>query len=308
MSERPLCLFSGNAHPALAARIAQTLGQPLSGRVLDRFPDGELRVALNDDVGGRDVFIIQSLSAPVGDHLLELMLLADAAKRSHARSVTGVVPYFAYARQDRREGAGQPLGSAVLARTVGSALDRLVVVDLHSPSVEGAFPVPVEHVAALHLLAEHVRAGDAPKVVVSPDLGAVKRAERFARAIGAPLAFVHKTRTSGKDVQVGGLVGDVRGAAPIIVDDMISTAGTIEATARVLVEHGCEPEITVCATHGLFVGPARERLKNLPIRRIVVTDSLPAPVDFPVTIESVSIAPTLAETIRRLHNGGASSS
>lgn len=305
MNPTDVCLLSGTAHPALGESLSQVLGVPLAKRILDRFPDGELRVHLEEDVRGRDVFLLQSVCAPVGDHVLELLLLADACRRSGAARITAVLPYFAYARQDRREGSGDPLGAAVLARTLGEAVDRIVTVDLHSPAIEGSFPVPMEHVSAMPLLQQHLGTAGGQRVVVSPDVGGLKRAERFARELGAPVAVVHKSRLSGAEVKAGGLVGDVQGASPIIVDDMISTAGTIEAAVHVLLDQGCAPHITVCATHGLFVGPARDRLAKLPLERVVITDSLPPPADLPVPLETASIAPLLADTVRRLHADGA---
>ncbi len=297
----PPLVVAGSAHPKLATELAARLGTQVAARIGERFPDGEWRVRLGDDVRGRDVFLVQPLCLPVGDHLLELLLLADACRRSGAARVCALVPYLAYARQDRRGGEGEPLGARVIASLLSEAVDRAVVVDLHSPAVEGGFSISVEQVDPMTALAAHVGPG-AGDVVVAPDLGAARRAERFARALGKPVAIVHKTRLTGSEVEARGVVGDVRGLVPILVDDIISTAGTIEAATLALREAGAADGLTVCATHGLFVGPARERLSRLPLRRLIVTDSLPPPErDFPVPLEVVPLAPVLAPLVERMH-------
>lgn len=294
-------VLGGTSHPALAEAVARAVGVEPAARLIDRFPDGEHRVQLQTEVRDQDVFIVQSLRAPVGDHLLELLLLSDACRRAGAARITGVIPYLAYARQDRRDVTGVPLGARVVADVLDRALDRAVLVDLHSPPVEGCFSIPVEHVSAMSLLAEAVRDHAPNAVVVSPDLGAAKRAERFARSLGLPVAIVHKSRLTGTDVAASGVIGEVAGHAPILVDDIISTAGTVEAAVRVLLDAGATEEITVCAAHGLFVPPAVRRLQPLPIRRIIVTDSVPPPTGLPLPMETVSLAPLLAETVRRIH-------
>ncbi len=297
----PLVLC-GSAHPDQGVALARGCeGASLVQRTLEAYPDGERRVRLLDDVRGRDVFVVQTLAVPVGDHLLEALLLADACRRAGAARVSALVPYLAYARQDRRQAPGEPLGARVVAESLSRAFDRVVAVDLHSPAIESGFSVPVEHVDAMELLAAQVgsAAGD---VVVAPDLGAAKRAERFARALGLPVALAHKSRLTGTDVETSGLVGDVRGRRPILVDDIISTAGTVAAVARELLDRGCRPEITVCATHGLFVGPAAERLQGLPISRVVVTDSLPQNAKgLPVPLEVVRLGPLLGGRVERIH-------
>jgi ribose-phosphate pyrophosphokinase len=297
-----LVLLSGSSHPALAADVAQALGVPLSRCTIERFPDGELDVDLHDRVRGVPVFVVQSLHAPVGEHLLELSLIADACYRSGASSVTAVVPYLGYARQDRRDAGREPLGARVMADLLGAShLERLVCLDLHSRAVEGCFPLPVEHASAIPALTEHLKARlPSNAVIVSPDLGAVKRAEALARPLGLPVAIVHKQRLSGADVKAQGVVGDVKGRHPVLVDDMISTGGTLVAAAQAVLDEGAEGPVTVVASHGLFVGPANERLSKVPLARVVVSDSVPrpGPVDFP--LERVSCAPVLASVVQRL--------
>lgn len=297
-----MTLLAGTSHPALAADLAAELGVPLGELTVERFPDGELDVDVQAPVRGRDVFLLQSLHAPVGEHLLELSLIADACARQGAASVTAVVPYLGYARQDRREAGTEPLGARVVAELLAAGrVDRVVCLDLHSRAVEGCFRHPVDHAAAVPALGEHVRAGlPSPAVVVSPDLGAVKRAEAFARPLGLPVAVVHKHRLSGAEVEAQGVVGEVRGLHPVVVDDIISTGGTLEAAVRAVLAAGAVGPVTVVASHGLFVGPAGRRLAGLPLARVVVSDSVPAPAAAPFPLERVRSAPALAAVVRRL--------
>lgn len=295
-------VFGGTANPALAKAISELLGSPLGRLQVERFPDGELQVELGEDVRGRETFLVQPTAAPVGERLLELALLADALRRSGARRITAVVPYFGYARQDRRETGREPLGARVVADWIAGSVDRVVAMDLHSSAVEGCFRLPLEHVSAVEVLARRL-GGAAGQVVVSPDMGAVKLAERYARLLGLPVAVVHKHRVSGAEVSAHGVVGEVKGLRPLVVDDMISTGGTVAAAIEVLLSAGCAPEVTVAATHGLFVGPSVERLRGLPLRRVVTTDTVPPPSGLPLPIEVVSVAGVFAEAVRRLSQG-----
>ncbi|HEY0880966.1 MAG TPA: ribose-phosphate pyrophosphokinase [Archangium sp.] len=295
-------LLAGSSHPALARELARELKLPLGKLELARFPDGELDVQLREDVRGAEVFVVQALTHPVGEHLLELSLISDVCRRLGAASVTAVVPYLGYARQDRRVSGHEPLGARVVADLmVAGRVDRVVCLDLHSRAVEGCFPRSVEHADAVPLLISHVKSHlQTPAVVVSPDLGAVKRAESFARPLGLPVAVVHKQRLSGAEVKAMGVVGDVAGRHVIVVDDMISTGGTLVAAVQTVIEHGAKSPVTVVASHGLFVGPAVERLAALPLARVVVTDSVPAPANVRFPLERVGSAPALAEVVRRL--------
>ena len=295
-------LLAGSSHPELANTLSAELKLPLGACHVVKFPDGECDVQVIENVRGADVFILQSLHAPVGENVLELALLTDACHRAGAARVTAVVPYLGYARHDRRESGTEPLGARVMAELlVASRVERVVCLDLHSAAVEGCFPQPVEHVSAVPLLVEAVRAKmPANAVVISPDLGAVKRAERFARPLGLNVAVVHKQRLTGSDVQAQGVVGDVKGLHAIVVDDMISTAGTLVAAVNAVIAAGAQKSVTVVASHGLFVGPASERLATIPLERIIVSDSLPGPVNPSFPLERVSCAPVLASVIRRL--------
>jgi ribose-phosphate pyrophosphokinase len=301
---RPLSLLSGTANRPLAEAVASALGLPLSPATVSQYPDGEIRVELGPpvDVRDRDVYLVQPTHAPVGEHLLELMLLADAARRSGAARITAVMPYVGFARQDRRVAAGEPVGARVMADLLGSgALDRLVAMDLHSRALEGCFRFPVEHVSALDAMIDELRPdGGVKRVVVSPDLGAVKLAERYAASLGVPVAIVHKQRLSSSEVSAHAVIGEVRGVSPIVVDDMISTGGTVAAAIEALLAAGCSPDVTVAVTHSFLVGPAVERLRKLPLKRLLTTDALPVAEGLPLPLEKVSVAPILADAIRRL--------
>jgi ribose-phosphate pyrophosphokinase len=299
----PLTIFAGSANVPLAAAVAEQLGVPLGDRRIHRFPDGELHVELQESVRGHDVYLLQPTTPSVEAHLLELLFLADACRRAGASQCTAVVPYFGYARQDRRASGREAVGARLMADLLAAGgLQRLVAVDLHSPALEGFFAFPVEHLSAVALLAEAVRPALAPNtVVVAPDLGAVKLAERYARRLHLPMAIVDKERLTGEEVRVRRVVGRVAGCPALIVDDMISTGGTVQAAIQALLAADASPEVTVAATHALLVGAAVERLRTLPVRRLVATDSTAIPADLPFPCQVVSLAPLLAETIRRLH-------
>jgi len=296
-----LTLLAGTANPALAEGVAAELGVPLGEREAFLFPDGELHVEIVASVRGHDVYLMQPTSPAAETHLFQLLLLADACRRAGAARLTAVMPYVAYARQDRRATGREPVGARVMAEVLATGgLDRVVAVDLHSPALEGVFTVPLEHLSAVSLLAAALRP-PTDGVVVAPDLGATKLAERYARLLDLPVALVHKRRLSGDRVTVRGVTGDVRGRTPLMVDDMITTGGTIEAAITALLEAGCNRNVLVAATHGLFVGEAVRRLAALPIRDLVVTDSVASSPAGELQVRRVSLAPLLAEAIRRLH-------
>lgn len=296
-------IVAGSANRALAAAIADALGAgPVPGAV-DRFPDGELRPVIGH-VRGEDVYVVQPTGPPVGDNLVELLFLLDACRRGGAGRITAVVPYFGYARQDRRGRAGEPVGVRVVADTVSTAgAHRLMVVDPHTAALEAVCGIPVEMLSAVPVLAAALTAlavpGDA--VLVAPDLGAVTLAERYAAAVRRPVAVVRKTRVTGTTVYAQELVGDVDGRPTVIVDDMISTGGTIEAAARAILNRGGAPAIAVAATHGLLVGDALDRLARLPIRRVLVTDTVARPAAPRPPLQCESVAGLLATAIGRLN-------
>lgn len=300
-----LTLLAGSANRPLAQMIAGALRLDLGRLTINRFPDGELHIEIGESVRGHDVYLIQPTSPPVGEHLLELLLLADACRRAGAAHVSAVVPYLGYARQDRRTTGREPVSARVVADLLQTAgINRVLAVDLHVASLEGFFHIPLEHLTAVPLLAEAARpnVGD-NGVVVSPDLGAVKLAESYAARLGLPVAIVHKTRLSGQEVRAERIVGDVRGRRPFVIDDMVSTGGTIEASVNALLAAGCIPEVTVATTHGLLVGTAAQRLSALPIRRLITTDSVQRSAELSFAIEVVSLGPLVGEAIDRLHTG-----
>jgi ribose-phosphate pyrophosphokinase len=297
-------ILSGSANYGLAEAVATTLGVELTPRTIERFPDGELNIEIQQSVRGCDVYLIQPTSPPVDEHLFELLLLADACRRAGATHLTAVIPYFGYARQDRRAHGREPVSTRLVADLIAaSAIHRVVVVDFHSRAVESAFAIPVEHVSAIPILAEAVRPSiQKDAVVVSPDLGAVKMAERYAKLLNLSVAIIHKSRISGAEVVVQRIVGDVRQKEILVVDDMITTGATIEKATKALLEAGClSSGIKVVASHALLVGNAAERLGQLPIERIFVSDSVPRTERFPLPLQVSSLAPLLAETIQRLH-------
>lgn len=299
-----LKLLSGSANLPLAEDIAAALGVRRAGLLLERFPDTELHVEIQESVRGADAYIVQPTCPVVDESLMELLFIGDACRRAGASHLTAVIPYFGYARQDRRSRGREPLSVRLIADLIGaSGFQRVLAVDFHSQAVESAFAIPVEHVSAVSLLAEAARPSIGESaVVVSPDLGAVKMAERYAKLLDLPVAIIHKSRISGEDVRVQRIVGEVYDKEVLVIDDMISTGGTIEKAIKALLEAGCVPSrVKVSATHGLFVGPAVARLGALGIERIFISDSVPAPKLFPAPLHVVSIASLLARAIERLH-------
>ena len=304
-SERPVAVLAGSAHPALAEGIARALEVPPGQSRCERFPDGEMQVDVEPgSVEGRDVIVVQPTSAPASEHLLELLLLADACRRAGAISISAVVPYFGYARQDRRKRPGEPIGVRVVAQLLATArLERIATVDPHSDVTEASLEVPMEKVTAVPLLARALvertahYAGGA--VIVAPDLGAAKLAREYARLLSLPVAVVHKVRTSGTDVSIERVAGEVRGRRPIIVDDMISTGGTIVAAAAAVRAEGSDGDLIVAATHAVLVPGALDRLRAGGVRELIVTDTLaPSPSEPWTTV--VPVAPLLADVVRRV--------
>lgn len=297
-----LRIVSGSGNPDLASAVANHLGVASNGCTIERFPDGEIRPTV-ENISGADVYVIQPTGPPVNEHVVELLLLLDACRRARAARITAVVPYFGYARQDRRNAQGQAIGSAVMTEAIIAAgAERLVVVDPHATGLEAQCRIPVETLTAVPALCGQL-AGDWPHgaVVVAPDLGAVKLAERYAAVLGGQVAVVRKHRQSGAAVTALDIAGDVRGRPAVIVDDMITTGSTISAAARQLRARGATSDITVAATHGLFVHAAASDLGGLGLRRVVVTDTVAAQ-HTTALISVCTIAPTLATAIASLHS------
>lgn len=295
---RPL-VVSGAAHPDLARAVAAAGAFETESATVERFPDGELHVTVDERVAGTHVHLVQPTGAPAERHLLELLLLIDACRRAGARAITAVVPYFGYARQDRRTTTGEAVGLRVVVDMLAAAqVDRIVTVDPHAPTLEAIATVPVSQLTAVPRLARELASSlPADPVLVAPDLGAVKLAERYAAVLDLPVAVVRKTRLSGMEVQADQVVGAIEGRTPIIVDDMVSTGATIQAAARVLAAAGAREGMLVAATHGVFSGSVADVLDRLPIQRILVTDTLPDVRDRLPSADVVSVADLLADTL-----------
>jgi ribose-phosphate pyrophosphokinase len=302
MAARPM-LMAGHAHPSLAKDVANHLGLPLAPAKIERFPDREVHIELLENPRERDVFFLQPTSPPPDDHLFELLALADATRRAGAARVTAVVPYFGYARQDRRTSGYEAVAARLVADLMMAAgIQRLVTLDLHTDAIEGFFTVSVDRLTAVPALAEAIRRVlPQSGIVVSPDLGAARLADSYARILNLPMAMVHKMRAGPEAVTATRVTGDVRGRTPIIIDDMISTGVTIEAAAAAVADAGADNRgLIVAATHGLFVGACTERLGGLGIQHLFVTDSVDAGVVTGLTVERVGVAPILADAIRGL--------
>ena len=297
-----MMVFAGPASLRLGAEVCELLRVAPASYDCRRFPDGEIEMEILESVRGRDVFLLQATSPPVEQHLMELLLLADACRRAGAARLTGVIPYFGYARQDRRTHR-RSLGARVAANVLATAgFDRLMLIDAHTPAIEGFFDMPIDHLTAVPLLAGAAAASMRDNsVVVAPDLGGVKRAREYARLLDVPMAFVHKTRLSGAAVETHGVIGDVRNQLPLIVDDMLSTGATIDAAVTALRAAGALEPMTVAVTHALLVGHARDILRRLPLSRLIAGDTVPLGQPAEPHLEITSVAPLIATAIRRDH-------
>lgn len=299
-----IALIGGSSHPRLVEQISEILGIKPVDTLLTRFSDGEIRVQINESVREKRVFIVQSLCNPANDHIMEMLLLADAAKRASAKEVNLVIPYYAYARQDRKDQPRVPISAKVLANLIQSVgADRVIVVDLHAEQIQGFFDIPVEHITALPLFAEYLKNQNIEDlVIVSPDAGGAKRANKLAKKLGAELAIIYKMRPRPNAVEVFDVIGNVEGKNCVIVDDIVDTAGTLVAAADMLLQKGAK-SVRACITHGVLSGPAVERINNSKLTELVITDTIPTD-DKPIKIKKVlPIAPTVAEVIRRVVKG-----
>ncbi len=297
-----LKVLSGSANPDLAARVARELGIELTGIELGRFPDGEVALRLSESVRGGNIFVLQPTSPPVNDHLMELLLMADALRRSSARQINAVIPYFGYARQDKQTKGREPISAKVVADLLERVgVHRVITVDLHAPQIQGFFNIPVDHLSAVRLFAEYlVREGlTRDAVVVSPDAGRAEEARRLSNLLELPMAMLAKRRTGPTTTEVTYVIGEVRGLRPILIDDIVSTGGTIRRGLEALLQAGARPQAVVMATHPVLVGPARENLAHEGIERVVFTDTIP--LDENPGYVVLSTAPLLAEAIRRVH-------
>jgi ribose-phosphate pyrophosphokinase len=299
-------IFAGRANVALATSVAVEMGARLGACSVERFPDGELSVRLDEPVRRREIFIIQPTSPPVNDHLIELLAFADACRRASAAHITAVMPYFGYSRADKRHGRREPITASMVAALMQAVgVNHVVTIDLHAPQIEGFFHIPVDSLTTAPVMVEALRPGLPPDiVVVSPDAGRVRMATEYARLLGAPVAVLHKERASGVETRITRLVGDVRDRPCLIIDDMISTGGTIAESVEALLDAGARPEIIVAATHGLLLAGAREKLARAVTREVLVTDTVAPPAhDWP-QLRVVSVAPLIASALRRYLSDG----
>lgn len=301
-------IFSGNSNPKVAQQIAKVLGLPVGKSEVKQFADGEISVSINESVRGSDVFVIQSTSAPVNDHLMELLIMLDAFKRASAGRITAVMPYFGYARQDRKAKARDPISAKLCADLLTAAgADRVLTMDLHAAQIQGFFNIPVDHLMGTPLLAPYFGsrfAGSARDelVVVSPDLGSVGRARKFAERLDTSLAIIDKRRPKANVSEVMNIIGDVRDKKVILVDDLIDTAGTLCNAAQAIVEKGGAKEVYACATHGVLSDPATERIAASCIKELVLLDTIPLPPHKALDkITMLSVAPVFAEAIARIY-------
>lgn len=296
-------IFSGNANPSLAKKICKELGTNLGQSDASTFSDGEISVFINETVRGADVFLIQPTCPPVNENLMELLILIDALKRASAGRVNAVIPYYGYARQDRKTKARDPITAKLVANLLTKAgADRVISMDLHAGQIQGYFDIPVDHLLGVPILADYFKGTiDKETVVVSPDLGGVTRARNFASILDLPIAIIEKRRPKANVSEVMNVIGDIDGKNVIIVDDIADTAGTITKAAKVLKDFGAQRVYAAC-THALLSGPAIERIENSVIEKFVVTDTIPLTEEKRIDkIEIVSVAPLFAEAIKRIY-------
>jgi ribose-phosphate pyrophosphokinase len=301
ITKKTMRLYSGRSHPALAEDIAGHLGVPLGEANVRDFPNGEIHCRFGENIRGADVFIIQTHCGSVNEAVMENLIMIDAAKRASAKRITAVCPLYGYARQDRKAEGREPIAAKLVADLLSTAgASRMLSVDLHSGQIQGFFDKPVDHLTAMPVLLDYIEEEcDGDIVVVAPDAGRVKVAERYSQHLGADLAFVHKRHIKGKsdEVEARGVIGDVAGRHCVIIDDRIDTGGTIVAAADILKEHGAT-EVWAMATHGVLADPAIDRLKNSEIMKVVITDTVPIPDDKQLDkLEVLSVAKIIADAI-----------
>ncbi|MCC6421425.1 MAG: ribose-phosphate pyrophosphokinase [Gemmataceae bacterium] len=301
-----LKVFSGRANIPLAEKIAQVLGDPLGRITLQNVPDGETWCRIDEDVRGRDVFVVQPTCPPVNENLMELLIILDSLKRASAARITAVLPYYGYARQDRKDVGRVPITAKLVADLITVAgANRVLTLDLHAAQIQGFFDVPVDHLHASPVICDYIRSLEIPSrdfVVLSPDEGSIKRALSFQKKLGGAIAIVDKRRSSATETRQANLIGStLENKVTVIFDDMISTAGSVVGAATVARANGAR-EVYACATHAVLAGRALETLRDAPLRQIVVTDSIPLPPEKqPPRMKVLSVAPLLADAIKRIH-------
>ena len=307
--QKSMAIFSGSVSPELADKIADQLGVDLGSVKLEKFSNGEIYARYLESVRGADVFLIQSVAGEhVNDALMELLIMADAAKRASARTITAVITHYGYARQDRKAAAREPITAKLVANLISTeGINRVMTIDLHQGQIQGFFDMPVDHLTALPILADYFKSKNIPKdkiCVVSPDVGRAKAAKKLSDMMEADLAIMHKGRPGHNKAEITALIGDVDGKVCIINDDMIDTGGTIVAAAATLKANGAE-KVYICCTHPVFSGPAYERLENAPVEEVVVCDTIPVPLEKQTgKIKVVSVAPLFARAIANVYSNG----
>ncbi len=299
-------LVAGTANEPLAQKIAAYLNLPLCQRTIKQFTDGEIYVAGEENMRGADVFILQPTSPPVNDNLMELLILIDSMKRASAGRITAVVPYYGYARQEKKDAPREPITARLVADMIEVAgAHRLVTVDLHAGAIQGFFNIPIDHLTTLYMVANHYRSQDlTDSIVVAPDTGRAKAAEKLAGALDLPMAVLHKHRPAQQVAEVTHIAGELTGLRPIIFEDIVSTGGTLAAGIDAMLGAGAAPDIRIAVTHGLLTGNAIERLDRPEVSELVITDTVPLPPEKQFDkLRVLSVAPLLGETIRRVHHG-----
>ena len=304
MTNDRLKVFAGNANPELATEICCELGIEQSSAMVQQFSDGEIRLQLNENVRGVDVFVIQPTCQPVDRNIMELLLMLDALKRSSAQRITAVLPYYGYARQDRKDRPRVPISARLVAALLETAgASRVLTLDLHAAQIQGFFDIPVDHLFAMPVMIDYFKPQDIPDLtVVSPDAGGVERARAFAKRLNSPLAIIDKRREEANVAEVMNVVGEVDGRNCILVDDLIDTAGTLVKGAEALIEKGAA-SVSACATHAVLSGAAVERIENSELKEVVFTNSIPLSEEAlnSTKIKSLSIAKLMADAIRSIH-------
>ena len=303
MRDNDLMVFCGNANRELATSIGAYLQVPLGEILVGRFSEGEVRVKIEQDVRGRDVFLIQPTCPPVNDHLMELLIMIDAFRRASARRITAVVPYYGYARQDRKDQPRVPITAKLVANLIaGAGADRVLTMDLHAHQIQGFFDIPLDHLFAVNVFVEYFSSLNLQDlVVVSPDVGGVKMARAYAKRLRSAFAMVDKRRISAEEAEVLDIMGQVKGKTAIIVDDLVATAGSLVEAVKALLDAGAK-DVYAAITHPILSGPAKERLSASPLKELVVTDTIPIEAARRLPkIRVLSVAPLLGEAIRRIH-------
>ncbi|AXI07543.1 ribose-phosphate diphosphokinase [Oceanobacillus sp. 143] len=298
-----LKVFSLNSNRRLSEQIAEHIGTPLGKCTVSKFSDGEIQINIEESIRGCEVYVIQSTSDPVNDHLMELLIMIDALKRASAKSINIVMPYYGYARQDRKARSREPIAAKLVADIIEQAgANRMITLDLHAPQIQGFFDIPIDHLQGVPILSDYFEGKNLDDViVVSPDHGGVTRARKMADRLKAPIGIIDKRRPRPNVAEIMNIIGNIEGKTAILIDDIIDTAGTITLAANALIENGAK-EVYACCTHPVLSGPAIERIKNSQIKELVITDSIPLPAEKQVDkITALSVAPLIGEAIIRVH-------